>query len=397
MNKEKHIAILGTRGLPACHGGFETFAERFALYLVEHGWKVTVYCQKEGKSPIEEREWRGVNLVDVYVAGDTPLHTIAYDYKCVKHAVKQKFFILNLGYNTGFLNAYFRFSGHHTTINMDGLEWKRDKWPWPVKVWFYLNEILTCKLGNELIADHPEIARHLSTRVSDSKITTIAYGADDISRNELVEADNRFIDTLGLKPNDYFVVIARPVSENSIYEIVAAFSQQERGKKLVVLGVFDFENSPYHQKIEAVASDEVVFPGAIYEQGYVAALRYYSLGYIHGHRVGGTNPSLVESLGTGSAVIAHDNAFNRWVTNDEMLYFSTIDQCSNNIQALIDNTLLRDELSIASKDRFKAEFTWEKVLGEYLQHFEKLLSTSTGTATTNEDSSILLPRSNAKS
>ncbi len=373
MNTKKHVAILGTRGVPACHGGFETFAERFALYLVEHGWDVTVYCQKEGSSGIEERKWCGVNLIDVYVSGDTPFHTISYDYKCVKHATKQDFFILNLGYNTGFLNAFFRLSGHHTSINMDGLEWKRDKWPWPVKIWFYLNEILACKLGNDLIADHPEIARHLATRVSKSKITTIAYGADDIGGNNLLDADNAFIETLNLEPNSYFVVIARPVSENSIYEIVAAFSKEKRGKKLVVLGVFDFDNSPYHNKIRAIASDEVIFPGAIYEQGNVAALRYHSIGYIHGHRVGGTNPSLVESLGTGSAVIAHDNAFNRWVTNDEMLYFSTIDECSNKIQELIDNKPLREELRVVSKERFKSEFTWDKVLSEYLSHFQALL------------------------
>ena len=395
MNTQKHVAILGTRGIPACHGGFETFAERFALYLVEHGWKVTVYCQKEGRSSIAERKWNGVNLVDVYVSGDTPLHTIFYDYKCVKHATKQDAFILNLGYNTGFLNAFFRFSGHHTTINMDGLEWKRDKWPWPVKVWFYLNEILTCKLGNELIADHPEIARHLSTRVSKKKITTIAYGADDIGETQLTEADDAFIETLNLKRNSYFVVIARPVSENSIYEIVAGFSQKHRGKKLVVLGAFDFEGCSYHKRISAVASDEVVFPGAIYEQGFVAALRYYSLGYIHGHRVGGTNPSLVESLGTGSAVIAHDNAFNRWVTNNEMLYFSTIDECSNTIQELIDNQQLREEMSIASKDRFKTEFTWDKVLSEYLFHFERLLVSQPEVLLTNNEEE-LLPNPNAE-
>ena len=376
MNTKRHVAILGTRGVPACHGGFETFAERFALYFVEHGWNVTVYCQKEGNLAIEERVWKGVNLVDIYVSGDTPIHTILYDYKCVKHALKQDFFILNLGYNTGFLNGFFRFSGHHTTINMDGLEWKRDKWPWPVKVWFYLNEILTCKLGNELIADHPEIARHLSTRVNKSKITTIAYGADEVGRNEIISSDHQFIETLDLEHNGYLIVIARPVIENSIYEIVAAFSAKKRTKKLVVLGEFDLDNDPYHQKIKSIASDEVIFPGAIYEQGRVASLRFHSLAYIHGHRVGGTNPSLVESLGAGSPVIAHDNAFNRWVTNDEMLYFSSINQCSEKIQQLIDDIELRERLSAASKKRFQAEFTWDKVLSEYFLHFEKLLAPS---------------------
>ena len=380
-NTKKHIAILGTRGIPACHGGFETFAERFALYLVDHGWKVTVYCQQEGTDELRYRSWKGVELVDVYAGGDNPVHTILYDYKCVRHATKQNFFILNLGYNTGFLNAFFRLSGHHTTVNMDGLEWKRDKWPWPVKIWFFLNEILTCKLGNELIADHPEIARHLATRVKLSKITTIAYGADDLDARSLLEADNLFIGTLGLKAGNYFVVIARPVIENSIYEIVAAFSKQKRDVKLVVLGEFDFVNQPYHQKVKAIASEEVVFPGAIYEQGHVAALRVHAIGYIHGHRVGGTNPSLVESLGTGSAIIAHDNAFNRWVTNDEMLYFSTIDECAEKIQQLIDDVSLRGQLSTLSKERFRSEFTWDKVLSEYLEHFERLLSPEDGVMT----------------
>jgi len=367
---KRHIAILGTRGVPACHGGFETFAENFAPYLVKNGWKATVYCQKEGVGEIDECEWQGVRLINVYVAGDSPAYTILYDYLCVRHAMKEGAYILNLGYNTGFLNVFFRFSGQHTTINMDGLEWKRDKWPWPVKVWFFLNEIIACRLGNELIADHPEIARHLSTRVSKKKITMIAYGADDIIESALMGSKKSFIESLGVKLNNYFVVIARPVVENSIYEIVAAFSKKERGSKLLVLGEFDFENVHYHKKIKNIASKEVLFPGAIYEKDIVSALRLYSIAYIHGHRVGGTNPSLVESLGSGSAIIAHDNVFNRWVTNNNMLYFSTIGDCSEKIQKLIDDGALREELRDKSKKCFKLGFTWEKVLAEYLVYFE---------------------------
>lgn len=177
-----------------------------------------------------------------------------------------------------------------------------------VKTWFWLNERAGCWIGNHLVADHPKIKEHLATRVSADKITMIPYGGD-----EVLEASESLLNPYGLLPNQFSVIIARPEPENSFLEMVRAFSCKPRNHKLVVLGNFTPDTNQFHKAVMSAASEEVVFPGAIYDAPVVQAFRFYARFYLHGHRVGGTNPSLVEALGAGCAVIAHDNHFNRWV------------------------------------------------------------------------------------
>jgi len=207
--------------------------------------------------------------------------------------------VLTLGYNTAVFCLAYRLKGIANLINMDGIEWRRQKWSTLERVWLYFNERAGCWLGNHLIADHPEIKAHLATRVANSKITMIPYGADRIDN-----ADSGVLAQYGLQPGGYAMVIARPEPENSILEIVAAFSRKPRGMRLVVLGRYDLE-MPYHKQVMDAASAEVMFPGAIYDKATVSALRFHSALYAHGHQVGGTNPSLVEAMGAGSAVLAH--------------------------------------------------------------------------------------------
>jgi glycosyltransferase involved in cell wall biosynthesis len=365
VNANKRIAILGTRGIPSGHGGFETFAEYLATYLKRNGWDVTVYCQKIGKGPPKVRRWLDIELVEIYVGKDTALHTILFDWKSVWHSRRHHSLILTLGYNTGFLNLIYRLSGVRNIINMDGLEWKRAKWSLPVKIWFYINERLACWFGNHLIADHPEIQRHLETRISSDKITMIPYGADSIENCE-----PNILSEFGLTPKEYALMISRIEPENSTLEIVSAFSAKSRGYKLVVLGRLDPDASAYHGNIVRCASKEVLFLGAIYDKTKVRALRFFSRLYIHGHQVGGTNPSLVEALGAGSPVLAHDNRFNRWVTRNEMLYFKTSDECG----AILDRLLTDDErltqMSLGGRQIHHALFEWEFILKSY----ETLLS-----------------------
>ena len=251
---------------------------------------------------------------------------------------------------------------------MDGLEWKRDKWSTPARLWLYINERAGCLLGNQLIADHPEIKNHLATRVNKDKITMIPYGSDRIE-----QADTSLIEPYGLSPDEYAIVIARPEPENSILEIVSAFSSKTRNKKLVVLGNFDMADPEYCNKVFAAASDEVIFPGAIYEQAVVKALRYFSCLYVHGHQVGGTNPSLVEALGAGNPVLAHNNKFNRWVAGDQNLYFDSITGCSTAFDLILEDKKLRENIASANYQRHFEMFTWENILGQYLSSFERAI------------------------
>jgi glycosyltransferase involved in cell wall biosynthesis len=147
-------------------------------------------------------------------------------------------------------------------------------------------------------------------------------------------------------------------------EIVQAFSSKSREVKLALLGGYD-KTDPYQAAVLAAASDDVVFTGAVYDRSTLAALRNYSVAYLHGHQVGGTNPSLVEALGAGNAVIAHDNAFNRWVAEDAAMYFSNIQDLMKIIDRLSDDTELRERMSIAARRRWLQNFTWESILKQY--------------------------------
>lgn len=358
---EKKIVITGIRGVPASHGGFETFAENLAVYLVKKGWGVTVYCQEsyEDFDEIIESEWEGVRRIHIPVKGSGAKATVAFDYLSVRNALKQPGLVLTLGYNTALFNLWFRVKGKKNLINMDGIEWKRDKWAWYERAWLYFNERIGCLVSNHLIADHPEIKNHLKTRVSDEKITMIPYGA-----RAVLTADESCLVPYGVQPKQYALLIARPEPENSILEVVKAFSAKKRNHFLVVLGRYDTFNA-YHSNVLAVASDEVKFIGAVYEHSTLDALRFFASLYIHGHTVGGTNPSLIEALGASQPVLAHDNLFNRWVAGEKAKYFNGVEGCSAALDDLLNDDAKLPKMSEASHNRFEELFTWDVILKQY--------------------------------
>ena len=355
----KKLRILGTRGVPAAHGGFETFAEHLALYLAGRGWAVTVYCQEDGIEPEFIDEWRGVRRVRLQVSTTGAVGTIVFDWKSIVHAAQEPGLVLTLGYNTALFCIIYRLKSITNIINMDGIEWRRKKWGRFGKFWFWVNDFAGCWLGSHLVADHPEIRKHLISRVSAQKITMIPYGSDQIE-----EANVELITRYGLKQRGYAVLIARAEPENSILEVVRAWSGRPRGCKLVVLGKYEIGNS-YHLEIKKAASDEIVFLGAIYNKEIVRALRFHARLYVHGHQVGGTNPSLVESLGAGNAVLAHDNPYNRWVAGDGACYFKDDASCAVQLERILDDFVLLESMAVAGRIRHSQAFTWEQVLAEY--------------------------------
>lgn len=364
---KKKLSILGTRGIPANHGGFETFAERLALHLVANGWEVSVYCQEDGVSAISHERWQGVNLVKIPSRSNGSLGTMIFDWKATLHASRAGSPCLTLGYNTAIFTAVLKLRGVPNLINMDGIEWSRAKWSIFAKAWLWINERAGCWLADRLIADHPEINSHLSRVVRKSKISTIPYGADPVT-----DAPTDFLENHGLKPNGYLTLIARPEPENSILEIVRGFSKEQRGVKLVVLGNYSASHA-FQKTVLDSASNEVVFLGAIYDKGVLRSLRFHCLAYIHGHQVGGTNPSLVEALGARNAVIAHDNRFNRWVAGDAALYFDGEHSFSDALERLLESPETVELLRGNGHVRFTNSLTWPLILSDY----ESLLISST--------------------
>ena len=353
------LSILGTRGIPARHGGFETFAEQLAVYLTEAGHEVTVYCQDEQNSTPHTDLWHGIRRVHLH--GSTgPFGTMVFDWKCVWHSLREKNVLLTLGYNTAIFSIFYRFGSYLNLMNMDGIEWKRQKWSFAQRLWLRFNEFAGARLSRHLIADHPEIARHLEWATTPEKITVIPYGADAV-----YAADPIHLEPFGLKPGDYGLVIARPEPENSILEIVQAYSARPRGVPLVVLGNYKPEENAYHREVMEQAGDEVLFPGAIYNSTVVQALRFFARAYFHGHRVGGTNPSLVEALAAGNPIIAHDNRFTRWVAGQEACFFSGRDDLARVLDEVFEDKERLAVLAANSRRRHAEAFTQEHIMRQY--------------------------------
>jgi glycosyltransferase involved in cell wall biosynthesis len=354
----KKLSILGTRGIPAQYGGFETFAERLALYLASRGWQVSVYCESEDKAGKEY--WQKIELVHVSVPARTPLMSILFDWKSTQQAAREQGLILVLGYNTAIFSLWYRLKGKINLMNMDGLEWKRQKWKLWQKAWLYINEKMGCWLANHVIADHPVMQDHLSQLISPHKITMIPYGTEPI-----LSANTELLKPYQLLPNQYALIVARPEPENSILEIVAAFSQKKRGCKLVVLGRYLPEDFSYHKKVLETASEEILFLGSIYNQPTLQSLRFYTRLYIHGHQVGGTNPSLVEALSASSPVLAHENPFNCWVAGKNAHYFKNEEDCADQLEQLLNNEEELQKMKQASWERYQAAFANQLDLQAY--------------------------------
>ena len=362
------VRMLGTHGVPAGYGGFETAVEKVGLHLVSLGWRVIVYCQVDGKGPITHDEWRGIERVKVPVDLPAWRGTSLFDLKCVRHAAKHRDLTVVFGYNTAIFNIWQRLIGTPMIFNMDGIEWSRARWSLPLKAVLYVNERVAAAIGHHLIADHPEIEKYLWTRAPKRKVTMVAYGADEVT-----EADEAPVRALGLEPGGYLSLICRPVPENSILELVQGFSARPRPFKLVILGDYDPVSDEYHRKVVDAASDQVVFLGAIFDPDVVQPLRFHSAMYLHGHTVGGTNPSLVEALGAGNPVLAHDNRYNRWTAGEGQAYFSTAEDAEREIDRVSASQRRLVEMSAAARARHRNGFTWRQVAEQYRVLFERHL------------------------
>lgn len=361
MTTTRRLRILGSRGIPNRHGGFEACAQHLAPWLVERGWEVTVYCQEPADSDLHRDTWRGVTLEHVPTPHGGARGSLWFDAWTTRHAARHDDLVLTLGFNTAVFFPWYALHRRRHVVNMDGIEWRRGKWSAPVRAWFYGNSWMAGLAADRLIADHPEIAAMLTRRGWGGRTTMVPYGADRV-----VAAPSEPLRTLGLEPLGYGLVIARPEPENSILEIVHAWSAAPRRRPLVILGAYDSSNR-YHAAVRAAASAEVRFPGAIYDDTVVQALRHHARLYVHGHTVGGTNPSLVEALGAGSPVLAHDNVFNRWVAGAGARYFTDAPGCAEALSGLLDDDVALEHMRAASYSRHSESFTWDRVLPEYEQ------------------------------
>ena len=360
------IAILGSRGIPARYGGFETFAEELGAGLVERGFRVTVFCERHSTQPSPSH--RGIRLVHLRPFPLGPLRTVLFDVASLLRALREYDVVYMLGYGAAWAFVLPRLFGVPLIVNTDGIEWRRAKWSLLARSYLKSMEGLSVRLASGVITDAEAIRTHLEPQHGPiRKCWTIPYGAHVVPS----PPDPTLLEPFRISPGDYYIGVCRLEPENHVLDIIKAHKAAELSKSLVVVG--GLTDSSYVQAIRATASGGVLFLGEVYDQKTLTALRYYSRAYLHGHSVGGTNPSLLESLACGSEVIAHDNAFNREVLGPLGRYFRNVETLVR-LWHEVDSSPQTDE----SRERYRAivrgKYSWGHVITAYEQLFEGLRS-----------------------
>lgn len=354
------LAILGTRGIPARYGGFETFAEQLATYLARHGISVTVFCPARFNKP--DSLYHGITLRYVKSSGLGSFSETIWDVRCLWKARREYDVIYMLGVGAGFATWIPRLYGAAVWVNPDGLEWKRRKWTWLQRVYLAVAEFMSVLFSTMIIADAEAIAEYLHKRYPGLKrVSRIAYGADipvRKPRSELLKEWN-------LKPGSYYLVVCRLEPENHILEIVEGFEKSKTQRHLVIVGNMENHNS-YVRAIRRHKSDRIRFLGTVYDKTELSALRFFARAYLHGHSVGGTNPSLLEAMACSNLVIAHDNPFNREVLGNCGLYWSAPDEVASIVDAVDELGVDADRRREAAVEIIRTRYTWDKIADAYL-------------------------------
>ncbi len=367
------VAIIGTRGIPARYGGFETFAQELSVRLNGKGMEITVICPKtDNPAP----DYNGVKLLYADVTKDEK--PMRYYIDSAALAVKQKFDIVLTCGQGGYAyipHLWRRKSSRPIFItNTDGIEHRRTKWNKIVRLGVrFVGEMTSVILSDYLVADSKGIKSYLEKEyrfVPDKKIFTIEYGAEVLDRSDYPE---EILDRYGLKPGEYYLVVSRLEPENNVAMIIEGFKKAKTGKPLIVVG--NLKATKYIDGIqESAKGADIRFIGGVYEPALLKALRIHAAAYLHGHSVGGTNPSLLEALGAGNIVIGHDNPFNREVTDNAMFYFSTPAECAEAIEKV--ENLGPEEIGRLKRlatDRIAGYYNWDRIAEEYGRMFAECM------------------------
>lgn len=371
--KTLRIGMLGLYGmpLPQLHfTGFETAFGEIAPRLVAAGHAVTIYCRASQYPPeMRPGEFAGVRLKYVPSPGGKNLSGLIATLFASLHALVfgryDLFFFVNVG--MGHHAALCRVCGARVVMNVDGLDWKRAKWGPLARTYFRSAARSAIKFCNALITD-AEAMRKFYIDEFHKETTMIAYGAY-VESSEHPEIVERF----GVRPNEYYLIASRLIPENHADVIVEGFLKSSTAKKLVIAGAANYE-SPFHRRLREIANEHVIFTGHIHDQTVIKELHCNCFAYIHGHSVGGTNPSLLKAMGYGNCILALDTVFNREVLEDTGLFFSKDPANLAELIRLIERDgNLRSALKKKAPVRILEHYSWDKVSQQYEDLFLKVV------------------------
>ncbi len=355
QNKIK-VAIIGTVGIPAKYGGFETLAEYLVKELNEE-IEFTVYCSKKA---YKDRPRTVYNAKAVYIPLEANgISSIFYDLISILHAVFKNDTLLILGVSAAFIIPFLKiFTKKKIVTNIDGLEWKRDKWGGFTKKYLKSQERIAVQYSAEVVADNKAIQDYVYEEYS-KKSNLIAYGSDHVKKQIL---NSQIIEKYKI-PKDFFFKVCRIEPENNIHIILEAFNNSNQN--IVFIG--NWNNSDYGRKLKEQydVANNIYLLDPIYNQEILNSLRSNCLCYVHGHSAGGTNPSLVEAMYLGLPIIAFDVNYNRFTTNNEAIYFETAHELLEKIDYFIENEKERIKIGVRMKRFSEQKYTWKFISDEY--------------------------------
>lgn len=364
------IAIMGIRGIPANYGGFETFAEELSTRLVQKGHEVTVY----GRTNIinyKDRTYKGVEIVLLPTISHKYFDTVAHTFLCVLHSFRRKFDVILICNSA---NAVFsivpRLSGKKVAINVDGLEWQRDKWNVAGKLFYRVSEFLSTIFSDQVVTDSIFIREYYLKRFRKFS-TFIPYGAPTKK-----EPTTEVLDTFKVKPERYILYVSRMEPENNAHLVVKAFEHVKTDLNLVMVGDAPY-STDYIKQLKSTKDHRIIFTGYVFGKGY-REFQSHAYMYVQATEVGGTHPALLEGMGFGNCVLANDVPEHREVIRDAGPYFKTSDwkDLRDKMQYLVDHPEIVKQYQEKAVARIKEAYTWDRISDRYENLFLKINSRS---------------------
>ncbi|WP_134741403.1 DUF1972 domain-containing protein [Nocardioides sp. 503] len=379
------IAMLGTRGVPACYGGFETAVEEIGHRLVLQGHEVTVYCRGGTDT---SSSYRGMELVHLPSLKGKAVETLSHTALSVAHLMTHPRHDVALVFNSA--NAPFlpflRLNRTPVAVHVDGLEWKRAKWGRAGRHYYRWAESYAVRWADALIADAQGIADYYADEFG-AGTELISYG----SPIQVSPAGDRLAE-LELDPGGFHLVVARFEPENHVAEVVEGYHRSGAALPLLVVGSAPYADE-YTARVHRAADGDprIRLVGGLWDQEQLDQLYAHCLTYLHGHSVGGTNPSLLRAMGAGADVIAYDVTFNREVLGDEGGYFSAAGDLPDLLLAAERQPALARERGVLNRARAAQRYDWLEVAASYeqlckqLESGESIRRTVTGRRRVRED------------
>lgn len=367
-NKKLRIAVFGIRNMPPSTGsaGEDKFASELYPRLVERGHEMTAYLRVYGKPFPELKEYKGVKLVYLKTTPRSGFDTLLHSMKATFHIIFRntaKVVHIHNGGNSIFA-VFLRLAGKRVFISQDGVDWKREKWPWYAKLYLYVSSMITAYIPNDVIIDNVFSRKFFEDRFK-KKFSFIPYG----SEVPAVEDNTEILQRLEVEPGEYFLFVGRFIPDKGLHYLIPAFEKIATDKKLVLVGGSP-NPSEYEKQIQETEDPRIIFPGYVYGDDVVRLMKN-AYTYIQPSDVEGLSPVILMVMGLGTPLICSDIQENKFIVENDAGLFDqgNVESLSEQLEEALSNPEAISERAARGKAMIYERFNWEKVTDDHLLLF----------------------------